>query len=181
MKRMKKPLLFVLTIALLLAFAVFALGSGDSEKTTVEKNSQTQDAASSQEVNQSGRTEIHVGETLNANELKITYDSAEKWVSSNRFIQPADGNQYIRLHFSIANDTNADQYVGSFDFECYADGEKCEMHYSGDDALSFDSISSGRKVSGYVYFEVPVKASEIEVEYETSFWTNKKAYFIVQL
>ncbi len=54
------------------------------------------------------------------------------------------------------------------------------MQYTGDDILSFGSLSSGRKISGYVYYEVPVNATSIEVEYETSFWTNKKAYFIVQ-
>lgn len=178
---MKKSLSLILTVALLLTFAVFALGSGDSEEAKVEQTSQTQEAAAPQESTASGRTEIHVGETLNVNELKITYDSVEKWISNNQFIQPADGKQYIRLHFSIANDTNADQYIGTFDFECYADGAKCDMLYTGDDTLSFDSISSGRKTSGYVYFEVPVNASEIEVEYETSFWSNKKAYFIVQL
>lgn len=178
---MKKTISLILTVTLLLAFAVFALGSGDSEDTKVEKNTQTQEDGSSENENANGRTEIRVGETLNVNELKITYDSVEKWTSDNQFIQPAEGKQFIRLHFSIANNTNSDQYIGSYDFECYADGEKCELSYMGDDTLSFDSISSGRKISGYVYFEVPVDASEIEVEYETSIWSNKKAYFIVEL
>lgn len=178
---MKKLLSMILTVVLIFAFAGFALGSGESEDTKVTKDSKTQETASSEGNSASGRNEVHIGETLNANELKITYDSVEKWDSGNMFIQPADGKQFIRLHFSIANDTKADQYIGAVDFECYADGEKCEMQYTGDDMLSFDSISSGRKTSGYVYYEVPVNATEIEVEYETSIWTDKKAYFIVQL
>lgn len=177
---MKKSLSLILTIALLFVFAVLAFGSGSSE-TSVEQNTQTQETAKPDESSADKRNEVHVGETLNVNELKITYDSAETWTSDNMFIQPADGKQYIRLHFTIANDTNSDKYISASDFECYADGEKCDVEYLGDDRLSFDSISSGRKTSGYVYFEVPVNASEIEVEYETSFWTNKKAYFIVQL
>ncbi len=174
---MKKSLSLILTVALLLAFAVFALGSGDSDSTTVEKDgSKSTKAASADE-----RTEINIGETLNANDFKITYDSAEKWTSSNQFIQPGDGKQFIRLHFTISNETKSDQYIGMTDFECYADGEKCDMSIYGDDTLSFDKLSSGRKISGYVYYEVPVSASDIEVEYETSFWTDKKAYFIVKL
>ncbi|MBR4761072.1 MAG: DUF4352 domain-containing protein [Clostridia bacterium] len=175
---MKKLISMILTVALFLAFAAFALGSGEDENTTVTKNgSETQETSSTA----NERKEVHVGETLNVNELKITYDSAEKWSSDNMFIQPGDGNQYIRLHLSVANDTGSDQYIGSYDFSCYADGEKCEILYTGDDTLSFDSISSGRKTSGYVYFEVPANAKEIEVEYETSIWSNKKAYFIVKL
>ncbi|MBR3145145.1 MAG: DUF4352 domain-containing protein [Clostridia bacterium] len=176
---MKKTISLILTAVLIFAFAVFALGSGSKDSTTVEKNAKTEQSGSSQEENK--RVEINVGETLNANELKITYDSAEKWSSSNEFIQPGDGKQFIRLHFSIENNTGSDQYIGLGDFECYADGSKCESSYFGDDMLSFDSLSSGRKIAGYVYYEVPVNASEIEIEYETSFWTDKKAYFIVNL
>ena len=177
---MKKPLATILTVALILAFAVFALGSGESEGTADPKDTKAQEPAATENNSQSGRQEVRAGETLNANDLKITYDSAEKWTSDNMFIQPADGKQFIRLHLSIANDTKSDQYIGAANFECYADGVKCKMQYLGDDALSFDSISPGRKVSGYVYFEVPVDADIIEVEYDMSVLTNKKAYFIVQ-
>ncbi len=194
---MKKPLATILTVALILAFAVFALGSGESEGTADPKDTKAQEPAASEKAaatepaasekaaateknSQNQRQEVRVGETLNVNDLKITYDSAEKWTSDNMFIQPADGKQFIRLHFSIANDMKSDQYVGAANFECYADGAKCKMQYTGDDILSSGSLSSGRKISGYVYYEVPVNATSIEVEYETSFWTNKKAYFIVQ-
>lgn len=177
---MKKTLTIILTVCLLFAFAAFALGSGDSDDTTVEKSSDLQETDASKD-NKSEKTEVKVGETLNVNGMKIAYDSAEEWTSNNQFIQPKEGNRYIRLHFTVINDTKSDQYIGSTDFECYADGSKCDVLYTGDDTLSFDSISSGRKISGYVYYEVPAKASEIEVEYETSFWTDKKAYFIVKL
>ena len=177
---MKKFLSILLTIALLLTFAAFALGSSSTEDTKVEaKESAETVAAPQQEADKNERTEIRVGETLNVNEFKITFDSAEKWSSDNQFIEPKEGKQFIRLHFSVANDTKSDRYVSSAEFDCYADGEKCDLSYYGDEMLSCDSISSGRKTSGYVYFEVPVNAQQIEVEYETSLWTNHKAYFIV--
>lgn len=43
------------------------------------------------------------------------------------------------------------------------------------------TLSSGRKTEGYIYFTVPTNAEEIEIEYETSFWTDKKAIFVVEL
>lgn len=176
---MKKTLSIILTVVMLFTFAAFALGSGESENTTVTKSSQNQETTSSESKNENKRDEVHVGETLNVDEFKITYDSAEKWNSNNQFIKLDEGEQFIRLHFSFVNDTDSDQYVGSF--ECYADGEKCDEHYGEDDALLFENISSGRRASGYVYFEVPVNAEKIEVEYEDTIWSDKKAYFIVEL
>lgn len=178
---MKKVVSIFLTGILIFAFAIFALGSGSSEKVSVEKNTAEQSASEPVQSDSNQRVEIHKGETLNANGLKITYDSAEEWVSNNQFIQPGDGKHYIRLHFTAENEANADRFISVFEFDCYADGEKCQALYAGDEEISSNSISSGRKVSGYVYFEVPVNASEIEVEYETSFWTDKKAFFIVEL
>ena len=175
---MKKTITLLLTIALFLTFAAFAVGSGSSGEAKVEAGEKSDSGA---QASQNARTEIRAGETLNMNGFKITYDGAEKWVSDNMFIQPAEGKEYIRLHFSVTNETDSDKYVSMFEFDCYADGEKCEMEYIGDDALSTDSISTGRKTSGYIYFEVPGAASEIEVEYETSFWTDKKAFFVVEL
>ena len=87
---------------------------------------------------------------------------------------------FIRLHFTVVNDTSSDQFISSIEFECYADGEACDSSIYGDDHLSA-TLSAGRKTSGYVYFEVPESAEAIEVEYETDIWSNKKAYFIVEL
>lgn len=184
---MKKTLSIILTAVLLLTFAAFALGSSSSEETTVEKN-QTQETDSAQQKEETTedpaktekqRTEVRIGDTLNADGLKITFDSAEKWTSDNQFIQPDEGNIYIRLHISIVNETDSDKVF--YGFDCYADGEKCDDPYVGDDRLSFESVSSGRKTSGYVYFEIPANAAEIEAEYEISLFGDKKAYFIVEL
>ena len=62
---------------------------------------------------------------------------------------------------------------------CYADDVAAEQYYYADDQLSA-TISSGRKTNGYVYFEVPKDAQNIEVEYETDFWSGNKAIFVVQ-
>ena len=73
--------------------------------------------------------------------------------------------------------------IGSFD--CYADGEKCDQEYFSDDGGDFllEELSSGRKTSGSVVFEVPksVKMKDIELEYENySFVSNEKVIFIAK-
>lgn len=123
-----------------------------------------------------------VGETLKADDLRITYQSAEVWESDNEFIRPDDGNVFIRLYFDIENVGSSDEITGAYDFDCYADGVKMDESFYGDNMLqAFTTISSSRKISGYVYFEVPADAQNIEVEYETDFWSDEKAIFKVDL
>ena len=72
-------------------------------------------------------------------------------------------------------------WAGGWDFDCYADGVACDRFlWSSDDSLSQSSISPGRKLQGYVCFEVPESAEAVELEYETSFWTQDKVIFVVE-
>ena len=124
---------------------------------------------------------VGIGETLNANGLKITCQRIEDWNSNNMFIKADDGYKFIRAYFVMENTNDNDYILGGLDFECYADDSKMEMSYYGDNAIElYSTISSGRKLEGYIYFEVPKNANEIEIEYETNFWTDKKAYFRVK-
>lgn len=43
-----------------------------------------------------------------------------------------------------------------------------------------DVISSGRSISGTVYFEVPKNAKDIELEFENNVWTEDKVVFVVK-
>lgn len=122
-----------------------------------------------------------VGDTITANGVKLTFKSVEDdWTGYNEYLGPKDGYKIIRAYFVFENTSSTDKYVGSFDFDCYADGVSVDKYYYGDDTMSSQNLSSGRKLEGYVYFEVPVDAKDIEIEYETSFWTDKKAIFVVE-
>lgn len=126
-------------------------------------------------------TTVNVGETLNANGLKITYIKVEDWESGNMFIKPDNGYKFIRAYFVMENTTSRDYIMGGYDFECYADNAKMDYSIYGDKQIDlFATVSSGRKLEGYVYFEVPINAQTIEIEYETNFWTDKKAIFKVK-
>jgi len=171
------------------AVVVFAIviggafgGKSDESKVATANTSVSASSAAESKETSSRQTVYRVGDVVDANGLKITYKKAEKWESDNQFIHPADGNMFIRVFFSIQNTSSSDKTIGSFDFDCYADDVKMEDCYYGDDALtSISTISSGRSAEGYIYFEVPQKAKNIDVEYETSWWTNQKALFKVEL
>lgn len=176
---MKKLISLILAIVVVLSFAIFAIGSGESSGSnasvfndTVDVNQNTTGAA--------GETiKVNVGETLTTNKLKINYVKCENWTGYNQYLGPKDGNEIYRLEFAAENVGDSDAYISSFDFECYADGVACDSYYGGDDDLSA-TLSAGRKATGAVYFEVPKNAQEIEVEYETDWWTDSKAIFVVK-
>lgn len=117
-----------------------------------------------------------VGETVESSNLKIVYLSCEEYISDNTFVVPSDGCRFITCEFEFENTGTADEYISSFDFDCYADGLNCNATYIRDDDLQA-TLSSGRKTKGTVTFEVPVNAEVIEVEYLSNYWTSNRVVF----
>lgn len=125
---------------------------------------------------------FYPGDVLETSRLKITYQECDSdWRGYNQFMTPQSGNKVVRAYFIFENTGDIDQFCSGFEFSCYADGvSSSSFLWAADDNLSSANLSPGRKLQGYVYFEVPTDAEEIELEYETSFWTQDKAIFIVE-
>lgn len=117
-----------------------------------------------------------VGGVAESSRLKITYLSCEEYVSDNMFVVPAEGYRFITCEFEFENVGTSDEYISSFNFDCYADGMNCKGTYIRDDDLSA-TLSAGRKTKGTVTFEVPIDAEVIEVEYLSNYWTSNRVVF----
>lgn len=119
----------------------------------------------------------YVMDVVETKNLSITYQSYDGYWTGYDFWGPEDGNRIVRAYFIFENIGNNDVYCGSSDFSCYADGLKCSRYYGDtEDELPYTTISPGRKIQGYIYFEAPVGA-RIEFEYELDFWTEEKLIF----
>lgn len=168
----------------LLAFGVMAVGSGSSSsQTSAEKigevtPSEVVESKSEEDV-QPAQTDFYVGDVLKAKGMEVTYVSSGEYESDNQFITPADGNKFIYIELYFNNVGDSDRNVSSLNFKCYADGYAVDTLYYGDNSLSA-TLSPGRSTDGFIYFEVPKDASEIEVEYETNWLTSEKAKFIYE-
>lgn len=125
---------------------------------------------------------FHKGEILETKKVKLSYLSCGDYFDNNMYIEAGEGNKLIYFEFEFENIGNTDISAGYFDFDCYADGYDAQNKMStADNAMkSITTLSPGRKMSGIVVFEVPQGASKIEVEYETSYWTQDKAIFIFE-
>ena len=155
-----------------------------SVKSDRESKAEETKAESQEETKEESKEEVnnvfHVGDVVDTGKATITFKSVEDYTTDNMFMQPEDGNKYIGAYFVIENTGDSDLSTGSYDFDCYADNSTADSKYFTEKALSYDSISPGRKTEGYVWFEVPQNAEKIEIEYEISWWTQDKIIFIVK-
>lgn len=164
-------------IAVILIFSLFAICSGSDKASVSSDSASDNNKTTTQKAEEP--VKVKVGETLTTNTLKITYKSSADDKGAQYF-PAASGNKIIKLTFEIENISSTDQIVSVYDFKCYSDDVASSAYYYGDNGLSTTTLSSGRKATGNVYFEVPQNANSIDVEYETNYWSGNKAIFVVK-
>lgn len=145
-----------------------------------DDNDDNDDTEDSKKDKEEGDNVLTVGSSFEKGGLKITVDDAslnyKDYDDEYNMYTPKKGKKYIMASFIFENSGKTDAYVSIYDFECYADNVACEQAYLPDDNDFINTnLSSGRSVSFKAYYEVPKKAKTIELEYETSFWTDAKA------
>ena len=170
---MKKFLSVFLAITVIFSFAAFAIGSSDDSSATVSQGDETNEGTST---NTNGNVTVNVGDVLKTSNLEITYKECGEYKGYSQYFAPESGFKYIYIDLDAKNIGDSDAYISVYEFECYADDVAMEAHYEDDDLSA--TLSAGRSTSGRVYFEVPVDAENIEIEYETDFWDDQKAVFL---
>ena len=190
----KKPIYKRVWFWLLIAVVLIAVFSGGKEDENSTENKKIGEVSSSQTTDQNEASEetstaaaeetvqtvYKVGDILHDGNMDIVYVSSGDYKEDNQYLQPADGKKYIFLNFAFINTSDkSDSSISFYSFECYADGYSCDAYYGGDDDLSA-TLSAGRSTQGSVYFEVPVDAKEIEVEYETNVFSQDKITFVFE-
>lgn len=165
-------------IVIAVLIVVFGL-SGDS--TNTEPNIQANDSAVTSTNVENKVTEVKVGENITTNTLKVSFiELNDNFTGYSQYASVKSGYKVIKATFEFENISSTDQYVSDWDFNCYADGYDCETFYSVDDNGFSATLSAGKKTKGNIYYEVPNNATDITLEYETDFWTDKKVIFRVK-
>jgi hypothetical protein len=122
-----------------------------------------------------------VGETADINGLKLTVVSFSDYVSDDEYCQPETGKKFVRVEIEAKNDGENNEYVSSFDFDCYANNASVSEGYTNaKDQLVGANLSDGKTVSGAIYYEIPEDATNIQLEYAYGISTNEKVVFNLQ-
>lgn len=178
----KKPIFKKWWFWLIVVILLISVGTSGNDTNTENNNNQAVSSDTNKTENNDvhAKTEYYVGDMVEDGDTKIVFMASGDYTEENEFMQPADGMKYIFLQFAFENtSTSSDTSISFYSFECYADGYAAEMYYGGDEDLSA-TLSAGRATTGYIYFEVPVDAEVIEIEYETNIFTEKKIKFIFE-
>lgn len=183
-KRVKRGKAKWIILAIIALFILIGMGGEETE--IPEARTAAVDSEKPEEKNQQNtekpikKDKYCVGDVLLDGDMKIVYMSSGEYKEDNQFSLPEEGNKYIFLQFSFENTSvKNDASVSFYSFEGYADGYAVDMYYASDDALSA-SLSPGRTETGYIYFEVPENAAEIEIEYIPNMFLDDKYIFVYE-
>ena len=193
-KRQKPSGCLIAVLIFLGLMFIAALAGGDDEDEpiaslveTVTPSQEIPDNTEGESAETSSETEpaneFHVGDTVETDDLKITFVSAAPYVSDNMFITPKDGYEFWRFEFSFENISDTNQSVSiMLDWSCYADNTDMSQTFITDDSDgSLDGVlSPGRKAQGAVYFEIPVDAQSIELEYAINYFMDDRIIFVAK-
>ena len=177
MKRIRK---YIGVLLCLIVFAAMAMGSGSS--TSVDNSNAS---GASEKTSVVSDNVVMVGGSFEKDGLKCTVDDADTeftdYDDPYGLYTPATGKKYVKADFTFENSGKSDAYVSSADFNCYADNESCDQGFIASVAgFSGDTLSTGRKTSFSVLFEVPVDAESIELEYTANIWSSEKVTIKLQ-
>ena len=133
-----------------------------------------------------GKTSFKLNEAFENQYEKITMTEVNtNFTDYSEYFKPTNGYKYIMLKFEIENinEENDELYVSSLNFNATADGIAAKSAYIDNDNYKDLSatVGKGKKTIGYLFYEVPVNAEKITVDYNASFWIDGNAIeFVVQ-
>lgn len=174
-----KTVLIAFLVLIVIGVAGTMLGKDDSSDSSSVANSEGDSSAN----DASEESVITVGSSFENNGLKVTVNSYNPdYTGYSEYMQPNSGNKYIEVQFTYENvGSSGDKYVSIYDCDCYADNTACDQAYLGDSEFVNANISPGRNVSFPVYYQVPVSAESIELEYkELSLWSDNRVVIKLQ-
>lgn len=151
------------------------------ENGLIEQIKREQGNFTSLEITKPEIKQCKVGETFNNEKIAIRFVAAnENFKDYSEYAKVKAGYQIIRAEFEFENVGTTNQYISSYDFECYADGYNCDSFWSVEDSSFSTTLSSGKKAKGVVYFEIPENSKSITLEYNVDTWNDETVEFIVK-
>lgn len=123
-------------------------------------------------------------ETAEMNDIQVTMTNYKESAGSE-WNSPASGNVFVLVEFEIVNNSDSDLAISSMlSFEAYADDYAANSSLTAlleNDQNQLDgSIASGKRMRGWVGYEVPSGWRTLEVHFTDNVWSSNKFKFFVQ-
>ncbi len=167
---------------------VIAVVAGDNKPKAVtgsvrseENVQQTQD---SNVQNQSAKDTFGLMETAEMNNVQVTMTNYSENYGSE-WNQPTAGNVFVLVEFEITNNSGSDLAVSSImSFSAYVDGYSANTSFGAlmeNEQNQLDgTIASGKKMRGWIGYEVSSGWKELEIHFTDNVWSSNKFKFLIQ-
>lgn len=105
--------------------------------------------------------------------------------NGSEYNTPSDGNVFMLVEFEISNNTEKEIAVSSMlSFEAYADDYTLNYSLSAlmeKDGNQLDgTIAAGKKMKGWVGWEVPNDYQNVEIHFTDNVWSSNKFVFVIE-
>ena len=169
-------------------FLAVAFGGGDDKPKKVENNTTTTQQGENDNDKKADTQETKdiftVGETAEMNDVQVTLLNYSESKGSE-YNKPSDGNVFLMAEFEIVNNSDSEVNVSSMlSFEAYADDYA--LNYSlgaiteNSDTQLDGTIAAGKKMKGYIGYEVPKDWSTVEIHFTDDVWSDNKFKFEIK-
>ena len=175
-----KTLLIIFGVFIILGIIGSALGGDNEPKKVADKN--VEDSQKPEKEVKEEKTIFSIGETAEMNDVQITMMSYEESTGSE-FNTPSEGNVFVLVNFEIANNSDSELLVSSMaSFEAYADDYALNYSLSAlldkQDSTQLDgTVASGKKMNGWIGYEVPADWKNLEIHFTDNVWSSNKFIF----
>ena len=150
---------------------ICAASGSNNEPEKVGEGGSSSDASSGQDENKT----FKVGDIVKAGDYEVTVKSVERnYTSSNQFVRPSDGKEFIRANVEIKNISQDKKSYNILDWQVEdADGALESVSLTGtsldDGNLNSGELTAGGKKSGMLVFEIPKDQTGLKLHYKPTF------------
>lgn len=186
----------VIAVVVLVVIGAAAGGKDDNEpkkvgdtKVSTKSNDNSSDARPadaetviSEELDK--ETTFKKGEIAELNNVQVTLIDYKESTGSE-YNKPADGKVFLLAEFEIANNTDKELAISSMlSFEAYADDYKLDYSLGAmidKEGSQLDgSIAAGKKMKGWIGWEVPQDYQNVEIHFTDNVWSSEKFIFVIE-
>ncbi len=133
---------------------------------------------------ESKETTFKKGEIAELNGVQVTLTDYKE-SSGSDFNTPTDGNVFLMAEFEITNNTEKELAISSvMSFDAYADDYSLNYSFSAlmeKDGNQLDgTIAAGKKMKGWIGWEVPQDYQNVEIHFTDNVWSNNKFVFVIE-
>lgn len=160
------------------------LSSDTKNNTSTEQPVQTQQENSTSENTVTPKSDYKIGDEIKFSNYVLQVTKAEVGKIYNEVWTPEKGKKFVAVEVLITNNSQENvEYNILSDFNL-TDENNYEYSFAAfggkDPALSAGDIQSGRKIRGWITFEVDKSSKQFELIYSPGFFSSEKLYINLQ-